>query len=496
MCCFVKAFTRRMPVLLMLLALFLPGGAIYAYAETLSKASRIPFQYDPSHGAIVVKVCINDNQPLPFLVDTGFEGYAAVDNWVAQLYHMKPSEYTGMLVPGNVKAFVVVNQKLFIVGSDISKSVEVQKIPLLVGSLNLNLKGERLAGIIGVSLLEKAAIEINYDNSTLLFDFQPQCIASTVSKSVFPLQRSLATARYQVVCSPFKLRNGPAKLKLLLDTGLNLSRLPKDVITQLSPTATFLKNRNDLSGHHFATTWFIPSLEKVGIEAKNVEVAMSDELYEPAVGMDVLSQFHPILDFPNQLISLQPRTMKEQTSTLVAGYVGLLPSNRNGHIIVGYVQQGSPAWKAGLQVGMQILDVDKHQVGSRSLSLIRNMINGIVGTTATLKLADQHGKEYDVRLARQNEADPMTFPAVGLRIGPANLSGKESLVVVAALCASPIFMAGVRPGDQLLAVNGSPVVSKSMSDIEALLQKPVQTLTVRHLGEKTPQTLTLLIERP
>jgi len=483
-------------------------------AQEMPSASRqplcIPFRYVlPTNSCMVVQVRVNDGPPLPFLLDTGANFLVGVEKWAADEALIKPVDQTKSITLGRQTVNLASDQKILIVGTDTNNSVEVPHIPLWVGDFNLTkASGEKLAGVIGMQLLELMPMQIDFEQQMLTFNYQS--ITVVQEENSFPLIRSSESAQYYVLCVPRnQLTRSLAKtnhhqpanalsdaMKLLLDTGASASTLPASVIAGLSPRAAFLHIATMVDGKHPIIVYLLPSLAKYGLGEGEVEVDTSNTSPDIAIGRDILSRFRVTLDFPHQLMILQPRSRPNQAVAVERGFVGFIVSNKNGYSVVNYVQQGSVAWKAGIQAGMKLLAVDGYLVNSASALSPGDIVDGKAGTTATFRLVDQRGREYDVKIKRSNEADPETFLAIGIRVIPAKFSGIDGVVVDAALCTSDAFKAGVRPGDQLLFVNGSPVAGKPLSDVEALLQKPVQTLTVRHLGEKTPQTLMLPTTKP
>lgn len=84
---------------------------------------------------------------------------------------------------------------------------------------------------------------------------------------------------------------------------------------------------------------------------------------------------------------------------------------------------------------------------------------------------------------------------IGLNIGDDVEGGAVKIKVVGLVLGSPAQIAGVRQGDELLSVDGTPVTGLSPFDVSSLIQGPKGTpvtVAIRHGACETVQTLTML----
>ena len=160
--------------------------------------------------------------------------------------------------------------------------------------------------------------------------------------------------------------------------------------------------------------------------------------------------------------------------------------------LVSSVQTGGPAEKAGLQAGDVIRSVDGQPIVS-SGDLPALIGQAMPGDTVTLSVW-RHGEAVDIR-ARLGDASEKVAEAIsqksaveqgrlGLALRPLQPGERNEAGVASGLLVQgvqgPAALAGVQPGDVLLAVNGSPV-----SDVEQ----------VRAAVKKASRSLALLIQR-
>ena len=160
--------------------------------------------------------------------------------------------------------------------------------------------------------------------------------------------------------------------------------------------------------------------------------------------------------------------------------------------LVSSVQPGGPAEKAGLQAGDVIRSVDGEAIVS-SGDLPALIGQAMPGDTVTLSVW-RHGEAVDIR-ARLGDASEKVAEVssqkstaeqgrLGLALRPLQPGERNEAGVATGLLVQgvqgPAALAGVQPGDVLLAVNGSPV-----SDVEQ----------VRLAVKKASKSLALLIQR-
>lgn len=138
--------------------------------------------------------------------------------------------------------------------------------------------------------------------------------------------------------------------------------------------------------------------------------------------------------------------------------------------LVGSVENGSPAEKAGIQPGDVIVGVNGKPV-AESADLPRIIGNMSPGDVAKIKVIRQgSGRELSVKLIEMNPekmasaAEPDKKPAsdkLGLAVRPLQPQEKNKLGIAGGLVvedvAGPAARAGIQPGDVILALNGKPV---------------------------------------
>jgi regulator of sigma E protease len=162
--------------------------------------------------------------------------------------------------------------------------------------------------------------------------------------------------------------------------------------------------------------------------------------------------------------------------------------------IIGYVEKDGPADKAGLKVGDRILEVDSRKVSKF----------GGMGDSITWRIVRSTGEQIPIKIERDGKQMVLlTAPAKeqtkfwqrkGLR--QIRISPAQSSLVAEVVTNSPAAVAGLKPGDEILELNGQKIhhfaaISETVEEhpgqeLVMLVQRPNSnsTFTVRLTAEK------------
>ncbi len=154
--------------------------------------------------------------------------------------------------------------------------------------------------------------------------------------------------------------------------------------------------------------------------------------------------------------------------------------------LVASVEENGPAAKAGIKAGDVILKFNGRAV-SNSSELPVQVADVKPGANATLEISrNGASKEIEVKVgefkgAKVASADSpdQAHGRLGLALRPLNpderqQAGAKGLVVEEA--SGPAARAGIKPGDLLLAVNGTPI--QSVAQLRALVEKSGKTMAL------------------
>jgi len=174
----------------------------------------------------------------------------------------------------------------------------------------------------------------------------------------------------------------------------------------------------------------------------------------------------------------------EADNTTLVGWV--VPTDDNG--------QPGPAWAAGLRPGDTILEVDGHPVHHFSpLTSMNDSVTWRIVTSESTNIAIKYvrdGKEATVYMLPFHHATKW-YERKDLRHILISPAGEFYIAEIASN--SPAARAGLKPGDEVVALNGEKIFSPNAVDYAELLMsngvvKPL-TLTVRRGGEQFDRTL-------
>jgi regulator of sigma E protease len=150
--------------------------------------------------------------------------------------------------------------------------------------------------------------------------------------------------------------------------------------------------------------------------------------------------------------------------------------------VLGPVRPDSPAARAGVRSGDEIVGVNNHAVDSQR-EVWLELLDGVTQRgPLTLRLRDSSGAERLAQLefASAAERRSMSDPATGL--GGVGLRFAELPIppVIGAVTADgPAARAGLKPGDEILSVNGEPV--RDFLGLVALVRAhPDETIAVQY----------------
>jgi carboxyl-terminal processing protease len=99
------------------------------------------------------------------------------------------------------------------------------------------------------------------------------------------------------------------------------------------------------------------------------------------------------------------------------GGIGANMRKKDDVIIVGDVYESSPAQKAGLHPGDQVLTIDDHPVKGKTIDDIGLLLKGSPGTQVNIKVKDVYTSQESVKMVTRGEIEVSSLPYTGL-IGP------------------------------------------------------------------------------
>lgn len=354
---------RKLLTLFCFLTCFLKGHAQEEFVEPPSKLlTRIPFQQ--MTGGVVIITAQLDNFPdsLNFILDSGSSGIS-LDSTTAERFGLKPqpSDKTIRGIAGIKKVGFLYNRQL--------------KFPnLTVDSLNFHVNdysvltsvyGLHIDGIIGYSLLSRYIIKVNYD--TLSIDI---CSKGTIRypRGGYMFKPILSTLPVQFA----RIKDeGTHTARFLHDIGAGLClMLTKDFIEDSSiltkKRKLWPKEGEGIGGKIQMSVTVVKELKIGPYRFRNVPTYIFDDTYNVTsypylgglIGNDIFRRFNVTFNYPKREIHLLPNThFRDQFDY---SYSGIELYYIDGKILIGDVAADSPAQKAGVQEGDELISINQN----------------------------------------------------------------------------------------------------------------------------------------
>lgn len=305
-------------------------------------------------------------QPLHFILDTGSGGISLDSTTCSELdIKLKKTDTMVSGIGGSRKVSFAFNRKLK-TGNLITDSLNfyINDYSLL-GSVY----GERIDGIIGYSFLSRYIFDINFDSSHI----------KIYSPGVFKYNKKgtmLKAGFSKLVAFPLTIKDKEkVSPNFFLDTGAGLCLLITEqylkehniLLPRRRPVATQVQG---LGGKKIMRLTVVKSLKFGPYTFRNVPANLyNDEdnvtSYPYTAGLlgnDIMRRFNMVLNYPKREIQIIPNS--NFSDRFDYAYTGLSLYNFSGKIYVDDIVEKSPAEKAGLKNGDEVISVGTNISGN------------------------------------------------------------------------------------------------------------------------------------
>lgn len=181
----------------------------------LSRAVTVPFEY--THKEIIVKVRINESEPMDFLLDTAASQTVIDRRVAAENFLDKQGSFPVMAAGGMVPTQMTTINKMTLGDVDIGN---VQALMLDL-SPQARQMGKPIGGILGENVLKRFAITVDYTKQQVVFNdansYKPPAGATVVGFT----QKQGPTVKASL--------NGTNEVTFLVDTGAAFNNLPTKI---------------------------------------------------------------------------------------------------------------------------------------------------------------------------------------------------------------------------------------------------------------------------
>lgn len=387
--------------------------AILLTASSFSSLAQNPLGFDLDNGAkvvelsfiresnlIIVPIKINGEGPYNFILDTGSESGMVFDKWVigeknlvgartVPVYAADGRKVTDLWVANNLN-----------IGLPGVSGVQQSMLVLQENFIDIeNVIGVQAHGILGSEIFNRFVVEVDYDNKLLKL-YNPQDFK--VPRGFRKIPITLENYRPFIKASIKQENKKNIDVNLLIDTGASSAlfldvkkyediHLPKKTVEHILGRALVGVIEGKIGRvKRFKLGKF--KFKKVTTsypENWNISKKGNDE-YEAnprhgTVGSEILSRFRVIFDYHRKVIYLKKG--KDYSDSFKFNSVGLnvLASGKdlNSYFITDIIED-SPAVKADLKRGDEIIAIDGKPAFSYSLTDINAIFRGPRGTLLVL----------------------------------------------------------------------------------------------------------------
>ena len=315
-----------------------------------------------------MNVKINDNpEEYRFILDTG--AMTMIDERIAKKVQLEKENPMPTMDP-SVKIYLTTLKELRVGGMKVENmSIPVTNIQALFG------ESFEMDGFIGSDFLKHFRLTIDYkEKAVITYD--------TIHDSLYkgyriPFNRHFMNGAPLIECRI----NGEIEIKGMIDTGSPFGLVfPLSLVEQIDGQ-TKIRSKGVIAKWPFTSSDYnclsrIERLTLGSLVLQNV-IALCAELPAnmsyPLIGKEFLSQFLVTLDYPDNEIILSPCDDVALQDNLFSTGLSLKKDGRERTVVQGF-WEGSPADKAGIGLGDEILKINSKQTKDLSIEVIREML--------------------------------------------------------------------------------------------------------------------------
>jgi hypothetical protein len=335
----------------------------YAQTGSVEQQSRflteVPFEQ--LSGGIIIVHALFDNFPdsLNFILDTGSNG-VSLDSSISEYFHLRPA-----LSDRNVKGIAGIHRVSFLYNHQLRiNNLKVDSLDFHISNYEVlsQVYGERIDGIIGAPLMKRFVIKINYDSLTLSFYTIGKIRYHRGGYMLKPVINQLAVQQLKV-----KDEKG-INARFLYDIGAGVCMLfPNRFVSDSGFISSKRKRWKEVSqGIEGNVDMELSVIKEIRIgpyRFRNVPILFFDDTNNVVdypytggvIGNDILRRFNCVLNYQQSEIYIYPNSHYNEVFDYA--YSGLEIFLVDGKIIAGEVAKDSPAEKAGIKEGDEILSI-------------------------------------------------------------------------------------------------------------------------------------------
>ena len=409
----ITNYTRILVLLMALLSSeFVQSQNYQGFHFKKARRKKLKRSFSQYNNLIIIPVRINGSKPFNFILDTGVGNTLITDPSLAlalDLPIFRKLEVSGVARQNRLKAHVS-NLQSIEVFKDI---IATKQYVIVLDEDVLNLSGYAgvpIHGIIGYDLFSKFIVKVNYDRRKLIF-YNPQRFRYRKKKKqeVLPITIESKKPMLQAKIQGEK-PSDKTSVKLILDTGAGHALLLyKDSSPHINLPAKTVESHlgATLSGNLVGKLGRLKQLQLGRFTLSQIITSYPDSAsyvsmknFTPRngnIGLGIIKRFHTTIDYPNQRLIIKPNHhFKEPFEYNRVGMEIIAKAPAYKTYYVAHLRKNSPAMKAGLKQGDQILAIDKKMVNSMTITEVYGRLYDNKKKTNTVLVYARRGREFIV----------------------------------------------------------------------------------------------------
>jgi hypothetical protein len=346
-------------------------GLILAFLLASFRATTQPVQPVPlariqilqvTGGVVIIQARLAPfSDTLQFIFDTGSSGIS-LDSTTASYLGLRPS-YDGLLIRGiaGVREVPQLRNQTLTVGD-----LRTDSLNFYVNDYSVltSIYGVRIDGVIGYAMLSRYIVSIDYDKQ--LMDWYAPGTFVYPKKGLLLNPQINRLPAYPFTIQELQTKNYP----MLIDIGAGLNllfseRFAKEAGVLDPERKSWITSGEGIGGQIELRLTLLRSLRIGPYRFKKVPITIFDDSnnvtnyphWAGLIGNDLLRRFNIIINYPAGEIHLKPNRFYYDEFDYA--YIGMELYLIDGLITIGFVATGSPAQEAGLEVGDEIVAINK-----------------------------------------------------------------------------------------------------------------------------------------